>query len=379
MTTQRSGDLIPDELMLTDGGLETVLVFEDERELPAFAAFPLLDTDAGKDRLRQYFREYMALAAEADAGYVLETPTWRANPDWGAELSYSRDDLRRIAHEALDLAGGLTQEWEGSTGSIFVSGCIGPRGDGYIPGETMSGPEAADYHRQQVGDLADAGADLVSAFTLSYAEEGVGVAAAAAERGVPSVIGFTVETDGRLPSGTSLGEAIEQVDAATGSAPAWFMVNCAHPDHVLPGLPETGAPWLSRISAIRANASRMTHAELDAMEVLDDGDAADFAGGYLIAAQPDPWDPRHRRMLRNQCAPRCCSRGSLVLRSLSRSDERKGFFESSRRQVETDSAGASSRLPGMTCGRSRVKGRLRSASRAAASIPVLSAWICACE
>ncbi len=136
-------------------------------------------------------------------------------------------------------------------------------------------------HRQQVGDLADAGVDLVSAFTLSYAEEGVGVAAAAAERGVPSVIGFTVETDGRLPSGTSLGEAIEQVDAATGSAPAWFMVNCAHPDHVLPGIPETGAPWLSRISAIRANASRMTHAELEAMEVLDDGDAADFAGGYL--------------------------------------------------------------------------------------------------
>jgi homocysteine S-methyltransferase len=280
MTKQHQGDLIPDDLMLTDGGLETVLVFEDGMELPAFAAFPLLETDAGMDRMRRYFRDYMVLAAEAEAGYVLETPTWRANPDWGAQLNYSRDDLRRVAHDAVELAGGLREEWDG-IGRVLISGCIGPRGDGYVPGETMSGPEAAEYHRQQVGDLADAGADLVTAFTLSCVGEGVGVAAAAAERGIPSVIGFTVETDGRLPSGASLGEAIEQVDAATGSAPAWFLVNCAHPDHVLPGLPDQDEPWLSRIGAYRANASRMSHAELDEMEVLDDGDPTDLAGGYL--------------------------------------------------------------------------------------------------
>jgi len=280
MTTQHPGDLIPDDLMLTDGGLETVLVFEDGLDLPAFAAFPLLDTDAGKDRFRRYYRDYMVLAAQADAGFILETPTWRANPDWGAELSYSRDDLRRVAHDAVELGDGLREEWKG-TGHVLISGCIGPRGDGYIPGKTMLAPEAAEYHRQQVGDLADAGADLVSALTLSYVEEGVGVAAAAAERGIASVIGFTVETDGRLPSGASLGEAIEQVDAATGSAPAWFLVNCAHPEHVLPGLPDQEEPWLSRIGAYRANASRMSHAELDQMEVLDDGDPADLAGGYL--------------------------------------------------------------------------------------------------
>jgi len=280
MTTQHQGDLIPDDLMLTDGGLETVLVFEDGIDLPAFAAFPLLDTDAGKERFRRYYRDYMVLAAKADAGFVMETPTWRANPDWGAELSYSRDDLRRVAHDAVALGGGLRDGWDGP-GQFLISGCVGPRGDGYVPGKTMSAVEAADYHRQQVGDLADAGADLVSALTLSYIDEGVGVAAAAAERGIPSVIGFTVETDGRLPSGASLGEAIEQVDAATGSAPAWFLVNCAHPEHVLPGLPEQDEPWLSRIGAYRANASRMSHAELDEMEVLDDGDPTDLASGYL--------------------------------------------------------------------------------------------------
>ena len=278
MTTPRN--LEADDLMLTDGGLETVLVFEDGRDLPAFAAFPLVNTDEGRDRLRRYFREYMELATSASSGYVLETPTWRANPDWGAELGYSRDDLRRVAHDSVELSQGLRKEWTGS-GSVFVSGCIGPRGDGYVPGLTMSADEAARYHRQQVGDLAEAGADLVSAFTLSYVEEGVGVAAAAAEAGIPSVIGFTVETDGRLPSGTSLGEAIEQVDAATGSAPAWFMVNCAHPEHVLAGFPDTSEAWMSRIGAFRANASRMSHADLDASEVLDDGDPQELGQGYL--------------------------------------------------------------------------------------------------
>lgn len=280
MTPQHPGDLIPDELMLTDGGLETVLVFEDGLDLPAFAAFPLVETGEGKERLARYYREYMLLAAKADAGYVLETPTWRANPDWGAQLDYSRDDLRRVAQTAVELAQGLRQEWAG-TGRFLVSGCIGPRGDGYVPGVTMSPAQAADYHRTQIGDLADGGADLVSAFTFSYAEEGVGVAAAAAERGIPSVIGFTVETDGRLATGASLGEAIDQVDAATGSGPAWYMVNCAHPDHVLAGLPEQDAPWLHRIGAYRANASQMSHAELDQAETLDDGDPASLATGYL--------------------------------------------------------------------------------------------------
>jgi len=280
MKTPHTGDLVVDDFMLTDGGLETVLVFEDGRDLPAFAAFPLVETDEGKDRLRRYYRDYMLLAASSDAGYVLETPTWRANPDWGAELDYSLDDLRRVTHEAVSLADGLRKEWSGE-GTFLVSGCIGPRGDGYVPGRTMSADEAAEYHRKQVGDLADAGTDLVTAFTLSYVEEGIGVAAAAAQRGIPAAIGFTVETDGRLPSGTPLGEAIQQVDSATGASASWFMVNCAHPEHVVPGIPEREEAWLSRIGGFRANASRMSHAELDEAEVLDDGDPEELAGGYL--------------------------------------------------------------------------------------------------
>jgi homocysteine S-methyltransferase len=145
----------------------------------------------------------------------------------------------------------------------------------------MTAEQATDYHAVQVGMLADSGADLVTSFTLTYADEGIGVAAAAAARGIPSVVGFTVETDGRLPSGQPLGEAIDEVDAATGAAPAWFMVNCAHPDHILAGLPDQPQPWAARVGALRANGSRMSHAELDAAETLDDGDPADLAEGYV--------------------------------------------------------------------------------------------------
>ncbi len=287
MTPSKMGDLVADDLMLTDGGLETVLVFEDGLDLPAFAAFPLMDTEDGRNRLRRYFRDYLRVAAEAGAGFVLETPTWRANDDWGAQLGYSPGDLGRVAQQSVEMAQGLRADWDGDS-RVLISGCIGPRGDGYVPGRTMSAPEAADYHRRQVGDLATAGADLVTTFTLSYVDEAIGIVAAAAERGIPAVVGLTVETDGRLPSGTPLGEAIEGVDRATGSAAAWFMVNCAHPEHVLAGLPDSDEPWVSRIGAFRGNASRLSHAELDEAQELDDGDPDDLARGYLALRERMP-------------------------------------------------------------------------------------------
>jgi len=273
-------DLLTDDLLLTDAGLETVLVFHEGLELPHFAAFPLLDDEEGRATLRRYYEPFLALAAERGAGFVLETPTWRANSDWGARLGYSPIDLHRVNADAVALARELALAWVGS-GRVLISGAVGPRGDGYVPGAMMTSEEAAAYHRPQIRTFAEAGVDLVTALTLSYVEEAVGVVAAAAEAGIPSVVGFTVETDGRLPSGTTLGEAIGQVDAATGSAAAWFAVNCAHPEHIAHGFPAEDEPWQSRIGALRANASRQSHAELDEAEVLDDGDPADLARGYV--------------------------------------------------------------------------------------------------
>jgi homocysteine S-methyltransferase len=224
--------------------------------------------------LRNYFEPYLAIAREHGVGIVLDAPTWRANPDWGAKLGYSLDDLERANREAVAFVAETREQAD-----VLVSGCVGPRGDGYVAAELMSAEEAERYHSWQVGVFADTSADLVSALTMNYVEEAVGITRAAASSGLPSVVSFTVETDGRLPSGQPLREAIEQVDADTGGAPAYFMINCAHPthfDHVL-----AGGAWLERIGGIRANASRMSHAELDEAEELDDGSPDELAAEYL--------------------------------------------------------------------------------------------------
>lgn len=272
--------LDPDDgtILLSDGGIETVLLFHDGLDLPAFAAYPLLATDRGRDRLHRYYRDFMAVAADAGTGFVLETPTWRASADWGAELGHGPAELTRVAHDAVALGHALRDAWTGD-GPFLVSGCVGPRGDGYVPGLVMSPGDAARYHRVQVGDLAAAGADLVTAMTLGDVDEATGFVMAAAEHGVPAVVGFTVETDGRLPSGAPLGEAVEEVDAATDGGAAWFMVNCAHPDHLRPALGDD-ASWVLRVGALRANASRRSHAELDAADELDPGDPDELATQY---------------------------------------------------------------------------------------------------
>ena len=272
--TPRTAD---DRLRLTDAGIETVLIFEHGVDLPAFAAFPLLDTGEGRRLLADYMRPFLQLAGEHDAGFVLETPTWRANADWGATLGYGTADLARISEDAVRRARELADQV--GAPDVLVSGCVGPRGDGYVIDRAMSVDEAADYHTVQIEDLASAGADLVTSFTLAQSAEAAGFVTAAAGAGIPAVVGLTVETDGRLPSGETLPEAVSAIDSATSAYASWFMINCAHPDHVEQALVHEGA-WRHRIGAVRANASRQSHAELDEAETLDDGDPWELAQGY---------------------------------------------------------------------------------------------------
>ena len=265
-------------LFVTDGGMETTLIFRDGLELPEFASFVLLHDDAGVTALRGYYESYAQLASELEAGIVLDTPTWRASSDWGERLGYDEARLAEVNRRGVALLREL-RDRRGDDPPILISGCLGPRGDGYVVGETMGADEAERYHSPQAKVLADAGVDLLSALTLTYAEEAVGVVRAASRQDVPVVISFTVETDGRLPSGQALGEAIEQVDRETGGAAAYFMVNCAHPTHFAHVL-DPGSPWVERIVGLRANASTKSHAELDAADELDDGDPVDLAERY---------------------------------------------------------------------------------------------------
>jgi S-methylmethionine-dependent homocysteine/selenocysteine methylase len=270
--------LVDDALLLTDGGLETSLIFRQGVDLPSFAAFTLLDDEAGRAALRAYYEPYLALAAERGSGFVLDTPTWRANPDWAAQLGYGPDALDAANRAAVAFVRELAAEAPGA-GPIVVGGVIGPRGDGYLAGDMMAPGTAGEYHGRQLGVFADAGADMASAVTLTYAEEAIGIVRAAKAAGLPVAVSFTVETDGRLPSGQALADAIQQVDEATDAGAAYFMVNCAHPTHFAHVLAEDGA-WRERIVGIRANASRMSHAELDEAEQLDDGDPDELGAQY---------------------------------------------------------------------------------------------------
>jgi S-methylmethionine-dependent homocysteine/selenocysteine methylase len=255
---------------VTDGGMETDLIFHRGVDLPEFAAYPLLRSDDGRALLRSYYEGYAAIAERAGAGLRLESPTWRANPDWGAVLGDDAAALDAVNRAAIEFLRGIADEWRHRVEDVTVVGMVGPRGDGYAAGSASSAEEAAEYHGAQVAVFAAAGADQVSALTMTDVHEPLGVARAAEASGIPAVISFTVETDGRLPDGTSLGDAVSTVDA--DAAPAYFMVNCAHPQHVLRAVENTSGPWVERVRGVRSNASTLSHAELDEAETLDEGD-----------------------------------------------------------------------------------------------------------
>ena len=268
-----------DDLFLADGGIETTLVFHEGIALTYFAAFDLLRTEAGAAALRAYFERYARLARRLRTGLVLETPTWRANRDWGTKLGYDAAALEEANRRGVELLLAVRAEQETASTPIVISGNIGPRGDGYRPGELMSIVAAQDYHAAQIDAFAAAGADLVSAFTMNYVAEAVGIVRAAREAGIPVVISFTTETDGRLPEGTTLAQAIAETDALSGGYPMYYMINCAHPEHLAGALEDRG-PWRYRVRGLRANASRRSHAELDESPDLDTGDPAELAGQY---------------------------------------------------------------------------------------------------
>jgi S-methylmethionine-dependent homocysteine/selenocysteine methylase len=274
-------------LFVTDGGIETTLIFHEGLDLPAFAAFDLLKDEEGTKALRRYYEPYGELARERGAGLVLESPTWRASPRWAAEIGYSEQQLDELNRKAIALMEDLRDEYESEEAPVVISGCIGPQDDGYNPAERLSAAAAQAYHSTQIATFSDTAADMVNAMTMTYADEAVGVTRAAMEAGMPVAISFTVETDGTLPSGQALGDAVEEVDRETEGGPAYYMINCAHPTH-FDAVLETSEPWQERIRGLRANASTKSHAELDEATELDQGDPLDLGERHASLAPKLP-------------------------------------------------------------------------------------------
>jgi S-methylmethionine-dependent homocysteine/selenocysteine methylase len=261
------------ELFITDGGLETSMIFLEGYELPCFAAFDLLKESQGYEALRKYYTRYLEIAAAFGTGFILESPTWRANPDWLTRTGYPESSLTEVNKRSIEMLQALKAEYTGRVNDIVISGCIGPRGDGYKPGALMTVTEAEDYHMKQIAVFADSDVDLLSAITMNYVEEAIGIANAAAQVNHPAVISFTLETDGRLATGMSLREAIETTDREAKEEPAYYMINCVHPSHFVGEIEkDKDNAWTTRIRGIRANASCKSHAELDESTELDSGD-----------------------------------------------------------------------------------------------------------
>jgi homocysteine S-methyltransferase len=296
---------------LTDGGMETTLIFHRGMDLPHFASFPLVDTEDGRAEMTRYFVPYLEIARNRGLGFILGAPTWRANPDWGPKLGYDDAALADLNIRSIEYLEGLRQRWEMPGAPIVLEGVIGPRGDGYKAGN-MDANEAEDYHSMQVAAFARSAADLASAFTLNTTSEAIGIARAAKAYAMPCAISFTVETNGKLANGTTLREAIEKTDEATNAGPAYYMINCAHPTHFTDALAR-GEAWVQRIGGIRANASAKSHQELDESETLDIGDPADLGLRYRSLRNSYPTmhilggccgtDHRHLAAICEACAP----------------------------------------------------------------------------
>lgn len=266
-------------MFITDGGMETTLLYHQGWDLPCFAAFYLLRSQEGRAAIRSYYEQYASLARFSGVGFIFESVTWRGSRDWGLKLGYSAEALADANREAIAMIAELRELFQTPLSPMVVSACVGPRGDGYVPAQAMSAEEAESYHSEQIGTYRLTEADMVTAMTINYAEEAIGIARAASAAGMPVAISFTLETDGRLPTGQSLKDAIESVDEATDNAPAYFMINCAHPTHFADALPPE-ENWVQRLRGIRANASKRSHAELDNATELDAGDPAELGREY---------------------------------------------------------------------------------------------------
>ena len=303
---QLSGDTF-----LTDGGLETMLGFLEGFDLPHNAAFVHMENPRGREAILRWFRRFAELAVRERVGLVLETATWRASRDWAERLGWSPRRLADAILRSADDMAAIREAYETASSPMTIAGEVGPRGDGYDPSFRMSAEEAEAYHLEQVGTFADSAVDFVAAATFNDVEEAVGLVRAAVAYDMPVVVSFTVETDGRLPTGRTLGEAIARVDAETGAAPAYYGVNCAHPTHFAHVL-DPAEPWTRRVRSLQANASTSSHAELDGSAVLDDGDPDDLAARYAELTRRLPWlnvlggccgtDRRHVAAIARACA-----------------------------------------------------------------------------
>lgn len=286
MTEQSGLPQLNKQHMTCGGGFETWMQYVDGFELRHFCAFELLNDERGVACLRDYQRKLVEAAVANKFGVINEGLHYRASRDWGELIGFSSEALEEINIRGIEFYKDFAREYDSPDTPMLVGGVIGPRGDAYNVGRTPNAAEAEDYHSEQILTFKKAGADIVSALTFSSTEEAVGIARAAKAADIPVVISFFVAKGGRLNGGETLEEAITKVDAATGNAPAYYMINCTHPTEFEPAL--TDGAWTERLGGFMPNAVAMETLDLCKLGHLEDGDPKELGGQMATLARRFP-------------------------------------------------------------------------------------------
>ena len=261
----------PDMPYLTEGGTETEILYRHGHTLRDFAMFELMDNPAAVADLKDMYRRYLDVAAAHGFAVLMSGFDYRASPDWGEKLGYSREGLREMQHKCIDFLRDISTPYETQIPKIAIAGCVGPRGDAYSLNRDITAGTSEEYHATQIATLKDCGVDLVWAATINNIPEAVGISRAAANEGLPVNMSFTLDSTHKLKSGPSLKDAIEATDREAGDArPESYGINCSHPLEFEPAL-EPG-PWSERIRSLRPNAAKMDKVSLCSLGHIEEGD-----------------------------------------------------------------------------------------------------------
>jgi len=264
---------------LTEGAVVTRLVHEFGLPTPESAAFAHLYSDAGRAALSAIYRSYLAIAVEFGLPMQVGGPTWRSHPEALARLGFSAPgDVERVNSDAVEFLRQIRREM-GAEDLAYIGGVIGPRVDGYDPHGAPDAVTSEAYHRPQIEALAKAGADLLYAGTFAAVPELLGVSRACAATTLPFILAPVIDGAGRLPDGTSLRDAVSQIDTGT-DAPVHYAVCCVHPTHFARAMKTDAWPAPGRILGLQANASDLHRDELEHLDHAD-GSAPDVFGGLM--------------------------------------------------------------------------------------------------
>ncbi|KAJ5210720.1 Homocysteine S-methyltransferase [Penicillium cf. griseofulvum] len=254
---------------ITEGGIETTLIYTKNIDLPNFSTLPVLNTEDGKETISSIYKGYIDIARAHSTGVVLETRTWRGSPLWSSEIGLSIPQMVDLNHTAVKLLQGIRSETPFDP--IVISGAMGPLQDAYQD-STVSFDQAREYYGPQIRAFAEEGVDMLCIMTVTNLDEAFGAVSLAREYNLPIHVSFSIETDGRLRGGKTLEDAIREVDSVTENYVTYYGVNCAHPRYIIMAVQDMPMEVRSRLGSIRGNSSLKSHEELDNSTELDRGD-----------------------------------------------------------------------------------------------------------